>query len=122
MQRARATQGRTRRGLRAGPLNNKASLQRRTAGVDALGQPLEQWVEYANVWCAVLQLTGKEKVVGGTQVGGGRASIRIRYRTDVQNQDRAVVQGQVFNIAVPLPDVSSRTYTDLVCTEDANLG
>jgi hypothetical protein len=33
-----------------------------------------------------------------------------------------VCQGQVFNIASVLPNVDSREYTDIVCTENANNG
>jgi len=109
-------------GLRAGTLNRKVSLQRKTSGKDALGQPVDVWTEYANVWGAVLQIHGIEKVAGGTQVDVGSASIRVRFRQDINNGDRAVCQGRVFNIASVLPNVASREYTDLVCTENANSG
>lgn len=74
------------------------------------------------MWGSVLQLSGVEKVTGGTQVDKGTASIRIRYRTDVNNGDRAIAQGQIFNIASVLPNVASREYTDLACTENSNDG
>jgi SPP1 family predicted phage head-tail adaptor len=109
-------------GLRAGTLNNKASLQRRGAGKDEYGQPLETWAEYASVWCNAKLVSGLEHAESGTQVGIGRGSIRIRYRADVTTQDRAVVQGIIYNIAAVLPDVASREYTDLVVTVGANLG
>jgi SPP1 family predicted phage head-tail adaptor len=109
-------------GLRAGTLNNKVSLQRKTSGKDPLGQPVETWTEFANVWGAALLLNGKEVIEGGTQVSIGNASIRIRYRTDVNNGDRAICQGVTFNIAAVLPNVSTREYTDLICTVGANDG
>lgn len=113
---------RTNTGLLAGILNNKASLQRRTAGKDEYGQPLEQWEEYASVWCNAKLASGLEHAVAGTQVSIGRGSIRIRYRTDVTPADRAIVQGIIYNVAAVLPDVASREYTDLVVTVGANLG
>jgi len=109
-------------GLLAGSLNTKVSLQRRTTGRDELGQPIDTWTEYASVWGSVLQLSGKETVSSGTQVATGAASIRIRYRTDVTNGDRAVVLGQVFNIGAPLPNLATREYVDLPCTSGANAG
>lgn len=110
-------------GVRAGTLRNKVSLQRRTSGRDPdTGQEIDVWTEYASVWGAVLQLNGKERLTGGTSVDIGSASIRIRYRDDVTNGDRAVAQGVIFNIASVLPNVASREYTDLVCTENANDG
>ena len=109
-------------GLRAGILNNKVSLQRRSAGKDEYGQPLETWVEYANVWGNAKLISGREHAVAGTEVGIGRGSIRIRYRTDVSTQDRAVCQGIIYNIAAVLPDAASREYTDLAVTVNTNLG
>jgi SPP1 family predicted phage head-tail adaptor len=108
--------------LQAGTLDVQVSLQRRTSGKDALGQPVDSWTEYAKVWGDVRQLSGRETVSGSTSVDTGQASIRIRYRTDVTHADRAVAQGIVFNIASVLPNVKSREYTDLVCTQNANDG
>lgn len=113
---------RTTTGLLAGSLNNRVSLQRRTAGKDEYGQPLDTWVEYANPWCNAKLVSGMEHAVAGTEVSIGRGSIRIRYRTDVSTQDRAICQGIIYNIAAVLPDVASREYTDLVVTVGANLG
>lgn len=111
-------------GLRAGTLNTRLSLQRKS-GKDELGQPLNTWTEYAQVWGAVLQLKGVEKVTGGTSVDTASGSIRIRYRTDVTNGDRVVAlsaDGQIFNINSVMPNAASREYTDLVVTENANNG
>jgi SPP1 family predicted phage head-tail adaptor len=111
-------------GLRAGTLSTRLSLQRKT-GKDALGQPTNTWTEYAQVWGAVLQLKGVEKVTGGTSVDVASGSIRIRYRTDVTNGDRVVAlsaDGQIFNINSVMPNAASREYTDLVVTENANQG
>lgn len=111
-------------GLRAGTLNTRLSLQRKT-GKDELGQPTNTWTEYAQVWGSVLQLKGVEKVAGGTSVDTASGSIRIRYRTDVTNGDRVVAlsaDGQIFNINSVMPNAASREYTDLVVTENANQG
>lgn len=111
--------------LSAGSLNVRVSLQRKSGGTDALGQPLNVWTEYAQVWASVVQLRGIERVTGGTEVDSASASIRIRYRMDVTNADRAVALsagGQVFNINSVMPNAMSREYTDLVCTENANNG
>lgn len=119
----RTTSGsRKSQGMLAGPLNNLIQLQRKTSGPDSLGQPIETWTTYATVWASVLMLTGKETVASGTQVGTGAASVRIRYRTDVTNGDRLIAQGIIFNIGAPLPNVATLEYTDLPCTQGANVG
>lgn len=109
--------------LKAGTLNRRVSLQRHEQGQDELGQPIDTWVEFANVAANVRMLTGKEVLTADTDVGIGTASIRIRYRTDVTNGDRAVVDGTtIFNISAALPNIAGRDYTDLVCTFGANTG
>lgn len=109
-------------GIMAGDLNLKISLQRKTSGKDPIGQPIDTWTEYALVWGSVRQLTGKETITSGTQVDTGTASIRIRYRTDVNNGDRAIAQNHIFNISSVLPNVATREFTDIVVTENANNG
>ena len=116
------TPARRNSGQSAGRFNNLVSLQRRTSGKDDLGQPLDEWTEYASVWGGALMVSGKEKIESGTQVDVGSASIRIRYRTDVTNGDRAICQGVTFHVVSSLPNVATREYTDLVCTINATEG
>ena len=115
-----ASRVRRNKGVRAGTLSNKVSLQRKTTGRDPkTGQPLNVWTEYASVWGYVKQLSGIGRVQGGTLLDKGTASIRIRYRTDVLAGDRAIAQGVTFHVASVLPGVDRREYTDLACTENA---
>jgi SPP1 family predicted phage head-tail adaptor len=109
-------------GILAGDLGLKVSLQRKSSGKDELGQPIEVWTEYASVWGKVLTLNGIEKVAGGTQIDKGNASIRIRWRLGINNGDRAIAQNVIYNIASVLPNVATREFVDLACTENANAG
>jgi SPP1 family predicted phage head-tail adaptor len=109
-------------GTLAGCYDTLISLQRKTSGKDDLGQPIEVWTEYASVWADVLMLTGKETVSSGTQVGIASCSMRVRYRTDVTNGDRAVYGQLIFNIGQPLINLATREYVDLPCTQGANVG
>jgi SPP1 family predicted phage head-tail adaptor len=118
----RANPKRASSGLQAGTLNTRVSLQRKASGKDRLGAPVVVWTEYAKVWGAVLQLSGRETLTSDTEVDTAQASIRIRYRTDVSNGDRAITQGTIFNIASRIPNVSTREYTDLICTSNSNAG
>jgi SPP1 family predicted phage head-tail adaptor len=108
--------------LRAGDLNRRVRIERRDQTQDELGQPVDTWVEVATVWCNVRMLTGKETLTSDADVGTASASIRIRYRTDIDNGMRAIVDGVIFNIGAPLPDLAGREYVDLPCTTGANLG
>ncbi|MBB2977677.1 phage head closure protein [Paraburkholderia tropica] len=102
--------------LRAGTLTRTVSLMRRSTGQDELGQPIDTWAEYARVAAYVKMLSGKEMMLADSDVGIGNASVRIRYRTDVATGDRAIIDGQTFEVAMPLPNYAGRDYVDLVCT------
>ncbi|WP_018435351.1 phage head closure protein [Paraburkholderia atlantica] len=108
--------------LEAGTLNRRVRIERRDQTQDDLGQPVDTWVEVATAWCNVRMLTGKETLAADADVASATASIRIRYRTDITNVMRAVVDGVIFNILAPLPDLASREYTDLACSAFANNG
>ncbi|WP_153135171.1 phage head closure protein [Paraburkholderia agricolaris] len=117
--------------MRAGDLNRRVRIERNGGAEDELGQPIPGWVEVTTVWCNVKMLTGKETLTSEAEVANATASLRIRYRTGIDNGMRAVllkfVDGQsvedvVFNILVPLPNVASREYTDLACSAFSNNG
>jgi SPP1 family predicted phage head-tail adaptor len=117
--------------MRAGDLNRRVRIERRGQTQDDLGQPVDAWVEVATVWCNVRMLTGKETLTSDADVASATSSIRIRYRTNIDNGMRAVllkfVDGQpvedvIFNILAPLPNLASREYTDLACSAFANNG
>ena len=108
--------------LEAGTLNRRVRIERNIGGVDDLGQPVDGWAEVGTVWGNVRMLTGKETLMSDADVGAASASIRIRYRTDITNGMRAIVDGVVFNIGAPLPDLAGREYVDLPCTTGSNNG
>ncbi|QTD91763.1 phage head closure protein [Burkholderia anthina] len=118
--------------MRIGKFNRRVRIERRMGQRDpSNGEELDVWVEVDTVWANVLMLTGKEVMVSDADVAEATASIRIRYRTDIDNGMRAVllkyVDGQpvddaIFNIGKPLPDFAGRQYTDLPCTTGSNDG
>ncbi|NPT36249.1 phage head closure protein [Paraburkholderia xenovorans] len=117
--------------ISANGFRRSVRIERREQGQDELGQPVDAWVEVVTTRCNVRMLTGKETLTSDAEVASATASIRIRYRTDIDNGMRAVllkfVGGQpvddlIFNILAPLPNVASREYTDLACSAFSNNG
>ena len=112
--------------MRAGALNRRVRIDYRGPSQDDLGQPVEsQWQPLVIVWANILMSTGKRVASSDTNVGTATASIRVRFRTDVEVGMRAVsliyvngqpVDQQIFDILQPLPDFAARDYTDLVCS------
>ena len=101
--------------MQAGSLNSKITIQRKTAAADAWGTPEPQgWEDVAKVWSNVRHQSGSESIRAGADVSIVRASIRIRFRSDITAGMRVLYSGQVFDIEAPLPS-ADRKHVDLVC-------
>ena len=101
--------------MQAGSLSTRCVIQRKTAAADAWGTPEPQgWEDVAKVWSNVRHQSGSESIRAGADVSIVRASIRIRFRSDITAGMRVLYGGQVFDIEAVLPG-ADRTYVDLVC-------
>jgi SPP1 family predicted phage head-tail adaptor len=98
-----------------GQLRNLVKLQRRTAGQDAIGQPLTTWADVVSVWADIRYLRGLEAIKAGAQASTSQVSIRIRWRTDVTSDMRVLYGTTAYAILAVLPDMKSRSYVDLQC-------
>lgn len=101
--------------IRAADLSTRVVLQRRSAGEDALGQPVTTWATHDTVWADVRHGTGMEAIKADARMSVVRASIRIRYRTDLTAGDRVLIGSTVYEITAVIPDLQRRVFTDLVC-------
>ena len=102
--------------MRAGQLNRRVTIERKTGGVDAIGQPLpEGWETFAQVWANVRFLSGSEAIKADAQTSVVKASIRIRYRTGIDAGMRVIHGAAIYEIKAVLPDEVRREYLDLVC-------
>jgi len=98
-----------------GRLNRLVQIQRRTSAQDAIGQPLDTWTSIAAVWADIRQPSGLAAIKANAEVSVVQASIRIRYRTDINAGMRVVHGATVYSISAVLMDVSGRQWIDLVC-------
>ena len=108
--------------MQAGNLNRRITLQQRSAGQDALGQPVGTWADVATLWASVRHLSGLQALKASADVSEVQASIRLRYRTDITAGMRAVLGTTVYDIKAVLPDEARRQHVDLTCTTGANQG
>lgn len=98
-----------------GKLNRLVQIQQRTSAQDGLGQPVETWSSIAAVWADIRHPGGLAAIKAGAEVSVVQASIRIRYRTDINAGMRVVHGSAVYSISAILPDASGRQWVDLVC-------
>ncbi len=108
--------------MRSGQLNRRLTLQHRTSSRDTAGQPIPSWSTVATIWADVRVQNGVQTLKADAEISVLRASIRIRYRTDINAGMRALLGSTVYDIEAVLPDESCRQYLDLVVTQGANDG
>lgn len=101
--------------LRAGSLSTPLTIQSPNTATDPLGQPIEGWTDVAVVWGDVRHLSGTESIKAGAVTSSVNASIRIRYRTDLNAGMRVLAGSATFEISAVLPDMQRREHVDLVC-------
>lgn len=99
-----------------GQLRHKLVIERRQAGQDALGQPVEVWEQVATIWAAMLPTSkGDEQVLAGRPVEAGLVHFRLRAQDAAQIQpgDCAVFNGRVLNF-LATPPVLRVQWVDVV--------
>lgn len=99
--------------MNPGTLNSRITIKERAAGQDAIGQPVETWVDIATVWASILHQKGIEAIKSGANTSIVHASLRIRYRVGVTAAMRAHHGATVYQIKAVLPH--GKEHIDLVC-------
>lgn len=105
----------------AGSLRDRITIQSKTDTFDAFGQPISAWSEYAVVWANVLFGNGKEAISSQQEIASKQASMRIRWRTDIDTTMRVLFNGATYNIKAVLP-AQNREHIDLVTDTGLNNG
>jgi SPP1 family predicted phage head-tail adaptor len=101
--------------MRAGSLNNLITIQQLAAGQDEIGQPVQTWSDFATEWADIRHQSGLETIKADAVTSTVRASIRIRYRSDLNSGMRVLHGATAYNILAVLPDLARKEYVDLAC-------
>lgn len=101
--------------MQAGRLNRRCVLQTPGTATDEIGQPIPGWTDVATVWADIRMRSGLESIKAGAPVSVVAASIRIRYRSDVNAGMRVMHNLVAYEIKAVMPDVSGREFLDLAC-------
>ena len=101
--------------MRAGDLRTRVTIQKKGGGVDDWGQPIPgSWTDVATVWSDFRHLSGSESIRADAETSIVKASIRIRWRSDLNAGMRVLVGEKVYSIGAVLPDLVGRQHVDLV--------
>lgn len=101
--------------MQAGRLRNKVKLQALADVQDELGQPVQTWADVATVWADIRTMGGIESIKANASTSIIKASIRVRYRTDINAGMRVLHGSTAYDIKAVLPDEGRKQYVDLVC-------
>lgn len=101
--------------MRSELLRNRIVVQRKTGGQASNGEPLDVWVDVARLWADIRHPSGLEATKADAPTSVVKASIRIRYRTDLDAGMRVVHGATIYNILAVLPGVAQKESIDLLC-------
>lgn len=108
--------------MKAGILNRRIRIERPNTARDELGQPIPGWTLVAEVWSNIRHLNGLETLKADQPKSVVKASIRIRFRSDVDASMRVVYGAAIYDIQAVLPDDEDRDRLDLACEIGASDG
>lgn len=112
--------------LSSGSLSRRIRIERRVAGTDAAGQPLDTWELVAELWASVKGQTGmgviRERLQDNVEASINAYSFRIRFREDLDAGMRVVYGGRPYDIKQVRLDLDRREWTDLVCEQGGSNG
>ena len=101
--------------MRAGRRRNRVIFERRQDGKSSIGEPIVQWVRFADAWVELVDLSGREvaeKIIEAARI---TSRIMMRYRADVDERCRVVYNGVVYNIVAAQDPDGRRRELILMC-------
>ena len=96
-------------------LRHRVTIEQKTAGEDAWGQPVEAWETVAIVPAEVWPLSGREYIAAQAEQAGVTTKITIRYQAGIEPAMRITHDGKTYNIRAVLPDPTARRHITLMC-------
>ncbi|MCP3022300.1 phage head closure protein [Cupriavidus basilensis] len=108
--------------MEAGKLNRRVHILHAQKQRAPGGQEVKTWVPLAKVWASIRHKGGLETIRAEAEASIVQASIRVRYREDIDATMRVQHGARVYEIRAVLPDELRREYVDLVCEVGASRG
>ena len=96
-------------------LRHRITIEHKTAGADAWGQPVETWETVAIVPAEVWPLSGREYIAAQAEQAGVTTRITIRYQAGIEPAMRITHDGRTYNIRAVLADPTARRHITLMC-------
>lgn len=102
--------------MNAGQLRHRVVIESRTGTQDSVGQPIDDWSVFAELWAAVEPLTGRE-LFSAQQVNAETTTrVRMRYREGLDTSMRIVHHGINYNILNIIDPEMRHIELQLLCS------
>ena len=101
--------------MRAGQLRYRVEILQRVKEKDKSGATVMVWRSLCKLWADVRHVSGSETMRHDVLSASARASVRIRWRSDVSAEMRLRVGGTLYAVRAVIPDFTRREFLDLVC-------
>lgn len=84
--------------MKAGPLDRRATIQRKSVTYDDYGQEIESWSDLRTLPAQVIQQSGREFLAADQVQAERRVLFRMRWFGGVTVLDRVIYDARVHNI------------------------
>lgn len=110
--------------------NRRILIQRRPDGVDAAGQPLDEWVDVGEIWAGIANETGlgaiRSSLVGNVSQSIARYSFEVSFEAakalGIDPGMRVLHHDEVFEVKGITRDFNDRRRAFLICEQGGNDG
>jgi SPP1 family predicted phage head-tail adaptor len=99
-----------------GRLRERVTIQQATATRNRIGETVQTWGTFAEVWASVEGLSGREVLQSGQQQTEVTHRVRMRYVTGLTQLMRLSWRGRILEIT-SLLEHNNRTEHELLCVE-----
>ena len=103
--------------MRAGDLRHRVTIQQKSVVRDTYGEEDVTWTDVATVWGSVEPLQGREFIEAKQTQAEITTRIRMRYRSGILPEMRAVWDGHIYDIEAVIDVGGRKRELHLMCTE-----
>jgi SPP1 family predicted phage head-tail adaptor len=105
---------------RIGALRHRVTIETETRLPDGGGGALVAWTPVADLWAAVVPISGTEPVVAEASVGRITHAVTLRWRADLTPAMRVRLVGRILSLVAVLDVDERRRFLRCLCREEAS--
>jgi SPP1 family predicted phage head-tail adaptor len=105
--------------IRAGELRHRVTIQDKVVTLNSYNEEVITWTDVDTVWAQIEDLRGREYLESRRQAAEVTTRIRIRYRSGLAPEMRAVWGDITYDIQAVVDPTGRQRELELMCTKVA---